>query len=131
MSFNFHWADYDQYFGKRGRAAIPNALGITQFRVFSDIDHRGGRSIVNASDDNADHWSNEESNTQATYDLILVDGDSIRFWVEARDIAGHFVRDSVLVHADSSPPIIEDFWLVRDGTVNVAVHNSSDLHDLR
>ncbi|XP_071784665.1 uncharacterized protein [Asterias amurensis] len=122
--------DYDQYFGKRGRAAIPNALGITQFRVFSDIDHRGGRSIVNASDDNADHWSNEASNTQATYDLNLIDGDSIRFWVEARDIAGHFVRDTVLVHADSSPPIIEDFWLVRGDDVNIAVHNSVDLHDL-
>ena len=70
-------------------------------------------------------------NTQATYDLNLVDGDSIRFWVEARDIAGHFVRDTVLVHADSSPPIIEDFWLVRGNDVNIAVHNSVELHDLR
>ncbi|XP_071798435.1 uncharacterized protein [Asterias amurensis] len=123
--------DYDQYFGKRGRAAIQNAFGITQFRVFHDVDHQGGRSIDDASDDNTDHWSNEALNTQATSDLTLVDGDSIRFWVEARDIAGHFVRDSVLVHADSSPPIIEDFWLVRGNDVDIAVHNSVDLHDLR
>ncbi len=83
------------------------------------------------SDDNADNWSNEASNTRATYDLTLVDGDSIRFWVEARDIAGHFVRDSVLVHADSSPPIIESFWLVWGDDVSTAVNNSTDLQDLR
>ena len=104
---------------------------MTEFRVFHDIDHRGGKTIVNVSDDNSDNWSNELSNTQATYDLTLVDGDSVRFWVEARDIAGHLVRDIVLIHADSSPPIIEDFWLVRDGEVNIAIHNSVDLHDVR
>ncbi|XP_038050911.1 uncharacterized protein LOC119724062 [Patiria miniata] len=104
--------DYDQNFGQRGRAAVPNALGVTEFRVFYDIDHSGGRTTVNVSDDNSDNWSNEATNTQATYNLALVDGDSIRFWVEARDIAGHFVRDSVLVHADSSPPTIQDFKLI-------------------
>ena len=122
---------YDQNFGRRGRAAIPNALGITQFRVINDTDHRGGRSIVNVSIGNAESWRNEGTNTQAAYDLTLVDGDSIRFWVEARDIAGHSVRDNVLVHADSSPPIIENFWLVRDGEVNLAVHNSVSLHEMR
>ena len=123
--------DYDQNFGQRGRAAIPNALGVTEFRILYDIDHSGGRTTVNVSDDNSDNWSNEATATQATYDLSLVDGDSVRFWVEARDLAGDSVRDSVLVHADSSPPIIEDFWLVRDGEVNLAVHNSADLHDMR
>ena len=125
------FVDYDQNFGQRGRAAIPNAFGVTEFRVFHDIDHRGGKTIANVTDDNADNWSNEASNTQATYDLTLMDGDSIRFWVEARDIVGHFVRDNVLIYADSSPPIIEDFWLARDGEVNLAVHNSVNLHDMR
>ncbi|XP_038057739.1 uncharacterized protein LOC119729229 [Patiria miniata] len=120
-------SNYDQNFGRRGRAAVPNSLGVTEFRVVHDIDHSGGRTTVNVSNDNSDHWSSEGTNTQATYDLTLVDGDSIRFWVEARDLAGHFVRDSVLVHADSSPPVIENFWLVRDGEVNLAVHNSEDL----
>ncbi|XP_038044290.1 uncharacterized protein LOC119718928 [Patiria miniata] len=105
-------ADYDQHFGKRGRAAVPNALGVTEFRVLYDIDHSGGRNAVNVSDDNSDNWSSEGTNTQASYNLTLVDGDSIRFWVEARDLAGHFVRDSVLVHADSSPPVIEDLLSV-------------------
>ncbi|XP_038077172.1 uncharacterized protein LOC119745020 [Patiria miniata] len=105
-------SDYDQHFGKRGRAAVPNALGVTKFRVLYDIDHSGGRNPVNVSDDNSDNWSSEGTNTQANYNLTLVDGDSIRFWVEARDLAGHFVRDSVLVHADSSPPVIEDLLSV-------------------
>ncbi|XP_022103276.1 uncharacterized protein LOC110986013 isoform X2 [Acanthaster planci] len=123
-------SDYDQNFGRRGRAAIPNALGVTEFRVLHDTDHNGGRTTVNVSDDNSDNWSNEATRTQATYDLRIVDGDSVRFWVEARDLVGHFVRDEVLVHADSSPPIIEDFWLVRDGEVNLVVHNSADLHEM-
>ncbi|XP_038077171.1 uncharacterized protein LOC119745019 [Patiria miniata] len=105
-------SDYDQHFGKRGRAAVPNALGVTEFRVLYDIDHSGGRNAVNMSDDNSGNWSSEGTNTQASYNLTLVDGDSIRFWVEARDLAGHFVRDSVLVHADSSPPVIEDLLSV-------------------
>ncbi|XP_022107048.1 uncharacterized protein LOC110988105 [Acanthaster planci] len=123
-------SDYDQNFGQRGRAAIPHALGVTEFRVYYDIDHSGGRTTVAVSDDNSDNWRNEGTSTQATYDLRLVDGDSVRFWVEARDLTGHSVRDSVLVHADSSPPIIEDFWLVRDGEVNLAIHNSEDLHEM-
>ncbi|XP_022102003.1 uncharacterized protein LOC110985345 [Acanthaster planci] len=123
-------SSYDQNFGQRGRESIPNALGVTQFRAFRDIDHSGGRTTVTVSDDDSDNWSNEGTSTQATYDLSLVDGDSVRFWVEARDLAGDFVRDSVLVHADSSPPIIEDLWLVRDGEVNLAVHNSADLHEM-
>ncbi|XP_038077173.1 uncharacterized protein LOC119745021 [Patiria miniata] len=105
-------ADYDQHFGKRGRAAVPNALGVTEFRVLYDIDHSGERNAVNMSDDNSGNWSSEGTNTQASYNLTLMDGDSIRFWVEARDLADHFVRDSVLVHADSSPPVIEDLLLV-------------------
>ncbi|XP_022100380.1 uncharacterized protein LOC110984469 isoform X2 [Acanthaster planci] len=124
-------SDYDQYFGQRGRAGIPNKLGITQFRTYSEIDHSGGKTTVSVSDTNSDNWRNEATNTQVTYDLSLVDGDSIRFWVEARDLAGHFLRDNVLVHADSSPPVIEDFWLVRDGEVNLAIHHSANLHEMR
>ncbi|XP_022103274.1 uncharacterized protein LOC110986009 [Acanthaster planci] len=100
--------DYDQNFGQRGRAAIPHKLGVTEFRVFYDIDHKGGRTTTDVGDDNSDNWSNETTNTRATYNLTLVDGDSVRFWLEARDLVGHFARDSVLVHADSSPPIIQD-----------------------
>ncbi|XP_038051051.1 uncharacterized protein LOC119724185 [Patiria miniata] len=101
-------ADYDQNFGKRGRAGVPNALGVRKFRVFSDVDHSGGRTINNASDDKSDHWNHVGVYTNAFVFRRLVDGDSIRLWVEARDIAGHYVRDSVLVHVDSSPPVIED-----------------------
>ena len=122
--------DYDQNFGQRGRAGIPNALGVTKFLVWHDVDHEGGRTVANASDDRSDNWSDEGASTRATYRLSLVDGDSVRFWVEARDIAGHSLRDSVLVHTDASPPVIEDFWLVRDGEVNLALHNSEELQDI-
>ena len=127
----FSLSDYDQNFGVRGRAAIPHSLGITEFRVLHDIDRRGGRDSVSVSDNNSNNWMKEGTATQATYDLDLVDGQSVRFWVEARDIAGHFIRDNVLVHVDSSPPIIENFWLERDGEVDLAVHSTVELHDMR
>ena len=41
------------------------------------------------------------------------------------------ITDSVLVHVDSSPPIIEDVWLTRDGHTQLTVHHSEDLFDLR
>ncbi|XP_038071216.1 uncharacterized protein LOC119740085 [Patiria miniata] len=117
-------SDYDQNFGRRGRAAVPNALGVTEFRVLHAIDHSGGQTIVNASSDGSHNWSNESTNTQATFDLTLVDGDSIRFWVEATDIAGHSVKDGVLTHVDSSPPVIDD------GDGNLAVPSSADLDNV-
>ncbi|XP_022088109.1 uncharacterized protein LOC110977889 isoform X2 [Acanthaster planci] len=115
---------YDQNFGLRGRAAIPNALGVTQFRVLYDIDHSGGRTIVNASRNDSDDWRNLNTTTQVTYDLSLVDGDSIRFWVEARDVTGHSLRDTVLTHVDSSPPVVDG----GDGTL--AVPSSADLDNV-
>ncbi|XP_022088082.1 uncharacterized protein LOC110977874 isoform X2 [Acanthaster planci] len=109
-------ADYDQYFGQRGREAIPNAGGVTEFRVLFDIDQTSGTTIVEPSIDNSDTWLNVGTDTNLIYtnQTSVRDGDSIRFWVEARDLAGHFSRDNLLIHVDSSPPVIEDVGLVVD-----------------
>ena len=59
------------------------------------------------------------------------DGDSVRVWVKAYDIIGNTVTDSVLVHIDSSPPVIEDVWLVRHGVGQLAVHHTKDLSEAK
>ena len=70
---------------------------MVEFRSHFDVDNRGGRSIVNPSVANTDAWENKGVITNENYDVAVMDGDSVRFWIEARDIAGHATQDSVLV----------------------------------
>ena len=35
-------------------------------------------------------------------------GDSLKVWVRATDVMGNTKVDSVLVHVDTSPPVIQD-----------------------
>ncbi|KAK2145663.1 hypothetical protein NP493_3886g00000 [Ridgeia piscesae] len=44
-------------------------------------------------------------------DVPRADGDSVRVWVRATDVMGNTKTDSVLVHVDSSPPVIPDVQL--------------------
>ena len=66
-----------------------------------------------------------------TVDVPRADGDSVRMWVRATDVMGNTKTDSVLVHVDSSPPVIQDVWLFRHGRTQLAVHHSLDLFDMR
>ena len=50
-----------------------------------------------------------------TVDIPRADGDSVRVWVKATDVMGNKKTDSVLVHVDSSPPVIQDVRLDRHG----------------
>ena len=66
-----------------------------------------------------------------TIDVPRVDGDSVRVWVRATDVMGNTKIDDVLVHVDSSPPVIQDVSLSRHGRTQLAVHNSVDLFDAK
>ena len=48
---------------------------------------------------------------QILLDIPRADGDSVRVWVRATDVMGNTKTDSVLVHVDSSPPVIQDVQL--------------------
>ena len=58
------------------------------------------------------------------------DGDSIRVWVKAYDVMQNTAVDSVLVHVDSSPPIVDGMWLNRYGNYQLAVHNHTDIFEM-
>ena len=66
-----------------------------------------------------------------TIDVPRADGDSVRVWVRATDVMGNTKIDSVLVHVDSSPPVIKDVWLSRHGRTQLAVHHSVDLFNMK
>ena len=51
---------------------------------------------------------------QIMLDIPRVDGDSVRVWVRATDVMDNTKTDSVLVHVDSSLPVIQD--IRRGGT---------------
>ena len=71
-------------------------------------------------------WQNEED----TKTISRVDGDSIKFWVEGFDLMGNSAVDDLLVHVDSSYPVIENVGLTRNGEVFLAVHSNIDLFDM-
>ena len=56
-----------------------------------------------------------------TVDIPRADGDSVRVWVRATDVMGNTKTDSVLVHVDSSPPVIQDVRV--GGTRSTWVNN--------
>ncbi|XP_022088193.1 uncharacterized protein LOC110977952 [Acanthaster planci] len=106
-------ADYDQNFGQRGRDAIPNAGGVAEFRVLVKTD-RSGSAIVDPNNENSDNWLTKGTDTHHLYNPLARDGSSVRFWVEARDLAGHSARDSLLFRVDSSPPVVDCIEMIVD-----------------
>ena len=68
---------------------------------------------------------------EASLAIPRSDGDSVRIYVKAVDVMGGAAVDSVLVHVDSSPPVIEAMGLTRHGHPTIAVHHSTDLSDMK
>ena len=66
-----------------------------------------------------------------TASVPRADGDSVRVWVKAHDIMGNTVTDSLLVHVDSSPPIIEDVHLMKYNVDFMTIQHISDLVDIK
>ncbi|XP_072034094.1 uncharacterized protein [Amphiura filiformis] len=118
-------SEYDHYFGIRGKAAIPNAEGITKFRVSHIVDTTSGCRNAQPS-----AWEDQDISTSLTLPLNIADGNAICFWVRAQDIVGHTIDSDAVVHVDSSPPVIPFLWLERDGETNLAVHSTTNFQDM-
>ncbi|XP_072048763.1 uncharacterized protein [Amphiura filiformis] len=115
---------YDQDFGLRNRMEIPNSNGITSFRVEFSV-FRPLLGIVTDSSSNL-----PGTTTQVSENFNFEDGDRLTFTITARDFVDNVKREPVDIFVDSSPPVISDLWLVRDG-MHLAVHYSHNLHDMR
>ncbi|XP_078701246.1 uncharacterized protein LOC144927586 [Branchiostoma floridae x Branchiostoma belcheri] len=121
-------ADYDQTTGTRNKNAIPNALGVTQFKVAYTKDHAGGSTMTTAP---SSGWSAGDLNTQFSSTASKVDGDTVKLWVKASDIMGNEITDSITAHIDSSAPVIENMWLASGDETNIVVHNSVELYEMQ
>ncbi|XP_078574183.1 uncharacterized protein LOC144860694 [Branchiostoma floridae x Branchiostoma japonicum] len=114
---------------ERSLQAIPNAHGITKVETAFAVDHDGGRTITTPPNT----WTTVPDVTAETVDLNVPreDGDSIRLWVRAYDVIENVMQEEVLIHVDSTPPEVTNFWLSRHGVPALAVHHSSDLFTMR
>ncbi|XP_067680773.1 uncharacterized protein [Haliotis asinina] len=120
--------EYDDQGYSRGVAHIPNTQGIAAVKSAYKVDHKGGTSIGTVPDDS--HFSNLYLNQSHTFSPSLADGDTLRYWVRAYDIRGEYLEETLTVHIDTSPPIIENLWLTRGNRLNVSVHNVDEFKQM-
>ncbi|KAK2183518.1 hypothetical protein NP493_308g01004 [Ridgeia piscesae] len=106
---------------------IPNVNAIVKYDIYHDVDHQGGRTLTAPGTWRAvPDFRNETIKLQ----VPRIDADSIRVWIRGWDVMGNWKVDSVLVHVDSTPPIIEDVYFSRHGRTHLAVLHSTALHGI-
>ncbi|XP_035698716.1 uncharacterized protein LOC118431582 [Branchiostoma floridae] len=126
-------AGYEEVTGlppmQRSRQAIPNAYGIIIAESAFAVDHAGGRSITTPPNT----WTTVPDVMAERVDLDIPreDGDSVRLWLQAYDVMGNFVQEDVLLHVDSSPPVVQNVWLKKHGVTALVGNHSSDLFTIR
>ncbi|XP_046345841.2 uncharacterized protein LOC124126446 [Haliotis rufescens] len=116
---------YDDNDFSRGVKHVPNVQAIVDYRVSFQVDHAGGNTIPEHLNDS--DFSSLYLNQSHTISPILVDGDSLRYWIRAYDVREEYLEETVTVHIDTSPPIIENLWLTRGDRLNVSVHKIEEL----
>lgn len=120
-------------FDDNDRFGVPNALGITQLSFTYLVDQVGGNSIISMTQPSSFPGQTDDlalSNVEVP--VIVNDGDSVSIWFEARDFKNNPpAYEKVLVHIDSSPPVVESLGLVKEGVSNlIFLHGTESLLDL-
>ncbi|XP_069122178.1 uncharacterized protein [Argopecten irradians] len=92
--------------GDRMMQPIDNIHGIVRVQTTYKRDKDGGTTITQAPNHG---WQNVPAylTERTSINIPRQDGDSIRIWVRAFDAVNNNATDSILLHADSSPPVIE------------------------
>ena len=131
-SFNGSLAeDYDHPLteGRYPRRGTTNALGVVRLRYDYSIDQEGGQSL--SFPDVLRFESRDDVGIQdISITPDLQDGDSVRVWFLASDYNTQEINDSVLVHVDSSSPLLVGLGLVRNGVGGLSLHASDALTDM-
>ncbi|KAK3801475.1 hypothetical protein RRG08_010055 [Elysia crispata] len=119
--------NYDDYENTRPKTAITNVWGIVSFTTSYSKDHSGGATLSLPSTGN--FVTESDLDQTRTFDPSVVDGDTVRFWVRAYDLRdySYSYTESVTVHTDTSPPVIENLWLTQQNYLQLYVHDSLDL----
>ena len=117
--------------GRYPRGGTPNALGVTRLFYTMVIDQEGGSSEQSLTQPVVFPFESDDLGIFAVeISTDVDDGDSIRIWFQAIDFKFQEQFDSVLVHVDSSPPVLQNLWLEWDGVTGLALHGTETLLDL-
>lgn len=123
-------AEYDD----EDRYGVPNALGITRLAFTYIIDQQGGTSAAAITQPSSyPHQTDDLSLSAVEVTPTIDDGESVSIWFEGRDFKGNTpVYEKVLVHVDSSPPVLGGLGLRQDGVSElVYLYGLSNLLDLK
>ena len=106
-------------------SGTPNVHGITSFKYkYNKISPSSNVSAPY-------HEISTVTDQQVTLNnLPIEDGDAVDVSILATDIMGNTIDDSFRMFIDSSPPILQNLWLMKDGYKQLYVHNSKDLTDM-
>ena len=58
------------------------------------------------------------------------DGETLNFDLHIRDVVGNQYNETLMTYVDTTSPLIEDIWLVRDGHHQLYVHNTTDMSSM-
>jgi len=123
--------DHPLSHGQYPRMGTTNALGVLSLLYEIVVDDEGGMS--NDSTTIPMNFSNAVSDItleSVDFNISAADGDSARIWFKATDFKFQEIYDSLVVHFDSSPPVLRDIWLEYNGVPELLLHGSSDLTSL-
>ncbi|XP_064646780.1 uncharacterized protein LOC135499763 [Lineus longissimus] len=68
--------------------------------------------------------------TTNSFNIVRKDGDTIEMFIKVTDYMNRFFEESKKVRIDSSPPVILNVALWREGVKRLAVHNSTELRTM-
>ncbi len=119
--------------GRYPRGGTPNALGVIQVSYAVVVDQVGGTSDESMRQPTIFDSETTDLAIEAVEvdpDTQVEDGDSVRIWFQALDFKFQEQVDSVLVHIDSSPPILQNLWLEWNGVPGLALLGTGSLLDM-
>ncbi|XP_064643638.1 uncharacterized protein LOC135497735 [Lineus longissimus] len=113
---------YDEATGTRTTAPITNNQGVVKMEI--------GYALLNQPNIPIRYSDVDIFSTKASFNMSRADGDFIKFSIKVTDYMDRFLVENVIVGTDSTPPVINDLWLTREGSGRLAVHNSDDLQSM-
>ena len=113
---------FEQETGDLPVSGTPNIDGVTNFMYsFKKISSHGNE--VAPFKDVPDPLSQCLNLSETT----INDGDELQITIKAIDVMNNTLDDFLTLYIDSSPPIIKDMYLMKDGYRYLFVHDSTDL----
>ena len=113
---------FEQETGDLPVSGTPNVHGLVNFMYQYNKTSIHGDEVTQFLD-----VPNTLSQKLSLHETKIEDGDIMEITIKAIDIMNNTNQDRITLYIDSSPPIIEKIYLVKDGYRYIFVHNETDL----